>query len=148
VGRGAAVTSGPQQERRSKVVNKVVLIGNLGRDPELFYTRSGAGVTRLSVATTEVWTKDGERQRRTEWHRVVVWGPRAERVTEQLHTGTPVYVEGRLRTRTFTNGDNARQVCTEVDAQRLMRLATRTRRELTTLPTAGEGTQPTDEVPF
>jgi single-strand DNA-binding protein len=83
------------------MVNKVTLIGNLGRDPELFQTQSGRGVARLSIATNEVWTKDGERQRRTEWHRVVVWGPRAERIAEQLRRGTPVYVEGRLRTRTF-----------------------------------------------
>jgi single-strand DNA-binding protein len=109
------------------VVNKVVLIGNLGRDPELFHTRSGGAVARLSVATTEVWTKDGERQRRTEWHQIVVWGPRAERVAEDLHMAMPVYVEGRLRARTFTNGDNVQQTRTQIDAQWLMRLATRTR---------------------
>jgi single-strand DNA-binding protein len=76
------------------MVNKVTLIGNLGRDPEVFQTQSGRAVARLSIATNEVWMKDGERQRRTEWHRVVVWGPRAERTTE-LRKGTPVYVEGR-----------------------------------------------------
>jgi single-strand DNA-binding protein len=80
------------------MVNKVVLIGNLGRDPELFQTQAGQAVARLSIATNTVWTKDGERQRRTEWHRVVVWGPRAERIAAQLHKGTLVYIEGRLRT--------------------------------------------------
>ena len=69
------------------MVNKVVLIGNLGRDPELLHTQSGQALARLSVATNEVWTKDGERQRRTEWHRVVVWGPPAERLTAQLQKG-------------------------------------------------------------
>jgi single stranded DNA-binding protein len=78
------------------MVNKVTLIGNLGRDPELFQTQNGRAVARLSIATNEVWMKDGERQRRTEWHRVVVWGPRAER-TMELRKGMPVYVEGRLR---------------------------------------------------
>jgi len=56
------------------MVNKVVLIGNLGRDPELFQTQGGRAVARVSIATNEVWTRNGERQRRTEWHRVVVWG--------------------------------------------------------------------------
>ena len=106
------------------MVNKVTLIGNLGRDPELFHTQSGRAVARLSIATNEVWMKDGERQRRTEWHRVVVWGPRAERTT-QLRKGTPVYVEGRLRTRTFTNADNVEQMRTESHSLRLMPLKSR-----------------------
>jgi single-strand DNA-binding protein len=104
------------------MVNKVVLIGNLGRDPELVHTQNGQPVARLSLATNKVWAKNGERQRRTEWHRVVVWGPPAERITAQLRKGALVYVEGRLRTRTFTNADNAQQMRTEIHSQRLMTL--------------------------
>jgi single-strand DNA-binding protein len=130
------------------MVNKVVLIGNLGRDPELFQTQSGRAVARLSIATNEVWTKDGERQRRTEWHRVVVWGTRAERIAAQLRKGTPVYVEGRLRTRTFTNADNAEQMRTEIHSQRLMPLTSRTQREAAYAAAGADGDRDGDDVPF
>jgi single-strand DNA-binding protein len=130
------------------MVNKVVLIGNLGRDPELFHTQRGQPVARLSVATNEVWMKDGERQRRTEWHRVVVWGALAERLTEQLCKGAPVYVEGRLRTRSFTDADNTSQVRTEIHAQRAVPLRARTVRDAAvTVATVGDG-RDDDEVPF
>jgi single-strand DNA-binding protein len=129
------------------MVNKVTLIGNLGRDPELFQTPSGRAVARLSIATNEVWMKDGERQRRTEWHRVVVWGPRAERTT-QLRKGTPVYVEGRLRTRTFTNADNVEQMRTEIHSLRLMPLRSRAQRDAAYAAPDGDGFRDGDDVPF
>ena len=128
------------------MVNKVVLIGNLGRDPELFHTQSGQPVARLSVGTTAVWTKNGERQRRTEWHRVVVWGAPAERITAQLQKGALVYVEGRLRTRSFTDADNTEQMRTEIHSQRLMPLRSRTAREPALAATATDRVG--DEVPF
>jgi single-strand DNA-binding protein len=130
------------------MVNKVVRIGNLGRDPELFHTQSGQPVVRLSVATNEVWTKNGERQRRTEWHRGVVWGPRAEWITAQLRKETSVYVEGRLRTRTFTNADNVQQMRTEIYSQRLMSLGSRTQREAAYAAAETDGFRNGDEVPF
>jgi single-strand DNA-binding protein len=129
------------------MVNKVVLIGNLGRDPELFHTQSGQPVARLSVATNEVWTKDGERQRRTEWHRVVVWGAPAERLTAQLQKGAQVYVEGRLRTRSFTDADNTAQVRTEIHAQRAMPLRNRMVRDAA-LAAGADESRDGDEVPF
>jgi single-strand DNA-binding protein len=121
--------------------------GNLGRDPELLQPHGGEAVTRLSIATNEVWMKAGEHQRRTEWHRVVVWGPRAER-TAQLRKGMPVYVEGRLRTRTFTNADNVEQMRTEIHSLRLMPLRSRTQREATTAAPEGDGFRDGDAVPF
>jgi single-strand DNA-binding protein len=130
------------------MVNKVTLIGNLGRDPELFQTQSGRAVARLSIATNEVWMKDGERQRRTEWHRVVVWGPRAERIAEQLRKCTPVYVEGRLRTRTFTNAENVEQMRTEIHSHRLMPLTSRAQREAANAAIPADGVRDGDEVPF
>jgi single-strand DNA-binding protein len=130
------------------MVNKVVLIGNLGRDPELFHTQRGQAVARLSVATNEVWMKDGERQRRTEWHRVVVWGPSAERLTAQLHKGAPVYVEGRLRTRSFTDADSTAQVRTEIHAQRAMPLRARAVRDAALAAGAADDTRNGDDVPF
>jgi len=129
------------------MVNKVTLIGNLGRDPELFRTQSGQSVARLSIATNEVWMKDGERQRRTEWHRVVVWGPRADR-TAQLRKGTPVYVEGRLRTRTFTNASNVEQMRTEIHSLRLMPLSSRAQREGAYTAADDDGSRDGGDVPF
>jgi single-strand DNA-binding protein len=130
------------------MVNKVVLIGNIGRDPELFHTQNGQAVARLSVATNQVWMKDGERQRRTEWQRVVVWGPPAERLTAQLHKGAQVYIEGRLRTRSFTDADNTSQVRTEIHAQRAMPLLTRRVRDAGLTAAATEDTRDGDDVPF
>jgi single-strand DNA-binding protein len=129
------------------MVNKVVLIGNLGRDPELFQTQAGQAVARLSIATNAVWMKDGERQRRTEWHRVVVWGPRAERIAAQLHKGTLVYLEGRLRTRTVANPENTQQMRTEVHAQRLIPLRSRMLRDAAYAAAEAEAFQGGD-VPF
>jgi single-strand DNA-binding protein len=130
------------------MVNKVVLIGNLGRDPELFQTQAGQAVARLSIATNAVWTKDGERQRRTEGHRVVVWGPRAERIAAQLDKGALVYIEGRLRTRTFANAENSRQMRTEIHSQRLMPLRSRMMRDAAYAAAAADGFRNGDEVPF
>ncbi|TMA17789.1 MAG: single-stranded DNA-binding protein [Deltaproteobacteria bacterium] len=98
-------------------VNKVILIGNLGRDPEVRYTPSGQAVANFTVATNEAWTdKAGQKQERTEWHRIVVWGKSAENCGEYLSKGRQVYVEGRLQTREWTNKEGAKQFTTEVVA--------------------------------
>src|SRR2546429_152396 len=84
-------------------VNKVILVGNLGRDAELRYTPGGAAVATINMATTEVWNdKAGQRQEKTEWHRVVLWGKSAESLAEYLVKGKQIYVEGRLQTRQGT----------------------------------------------
>ncbi len=81
-------------------VNKVILVGNLGRDAELRYTPGGAAVSKFSIATTEVWTdKQGQRQERTEWHNIDLWGKQAESLKEYLTKGKQIYVEGRLQSR-------------------------------------------------
>ena len=81
-------------------VNKVILVGNLGRDAELRYTPAGAAIATINMATTEVWNdKSGQRQERTEWHRVSLWGKQAESLQEYLTKGRQVYVEGRLQSR-------------------------------------------------
>src|SRR5271166_4817844 len=83
-------------------VNKVIVVGRLGGDPEVRYTPGGQAVAKLSVATSENWKdKEGQKQERTEWHRVVVWGKMAEVVGEHLTKGRQVYVEGRLQTRSW-----------------------------------------------
>jgi single-strand DNA-binding protein len=81
-------------------VNKVILVGNLGRDAELRYTPGGAAVATINMATTEVWNdKSGQRQEKTEWHRVTLWGKQAESLQEYLTKGKQIYVEGRLQSR-------------------------------------------------
>src|SRR2546423_2191447 len=99
-------------------VNKVILIGNLGRDPEVRYTPSGAAVANFSVATNESWSdKSGQKQERTEWHRVVVWGKLAELCSQFLAKGRQVYLEGRLQTREGNDTDGVRKYPTEIQAQ-------------------------------
>jgi len=103
-------------------VNKVILVGNLGRDAELRYTASGHPVAGFSMATTEKWTdKNGQRQEKTEWHAVNVWGKTAEALTEYLTKGKSIYVEGRLETRTWEK-DGVKHYKTEVKADRVVLL--------------------------
>jgi single-strand DNA-binding protein len=104
-------------------VNKVILVGNLGRDAELRYTPAGAAVATLSLATTEVWNdKGGQRQEKTEWHRVVLWGKQAETLNEYLMKGKQIYVEGRLQTREWNDKDGNKRYTTEIRGDRVVLL--------------------------
>ena len=114
-------------------VNKVILLGNLGRDPETRYTTGGDAVTNLNIATSEQWKdKSGEKQERTEWHRVVLFGRQAEIAGEYLKKGRSVYIEGRLQTRKYTDKDGVEKYSTEVVLQQY-------RGELTMLDARGGG---------
>jgi single-strand DNA-binding protein len=105
-------------------VNKVILVGNLGRDPEVRYTPGGQAVANFTIATNEAWTdKSGQKQERTEWHRIVVWGKQAELCGEYLSKGRQVYLEGRLQTREWTNKEGAKQYTTEVVANQVVFLS-------------------------
>jgi single-strand DNA-binding protein len=96
-------------------VNKVILIGNLGADPELRYTPSGQAVCDLRLATNEQWTdKNGQKQERTEWHRVVMWGKPAEICKQYLTKGQKLYVEGRLQTRSWDDKEGNKRYSTEI----------------------------------
>ena len=107
-------------------VNKVILIGNLGRDPETRYTTGGDAVTNLNLATSEQWKdKNGEKQERTEWHRVVLFGRQAEIAGEYLKKGRSVYIEGRLQTRKYTDKDGVEKYSTEIVADRMQLLGSR-----------------------
>jgi single-strand DNA-binding protein len=98
-------------------VNKVILVGNLGADPDMRYTPSGQGVCELRVATNESWTdKNGQRQDRTEWHRVVIWGKRAEICSKYLAKGRQVYIEGRIQTRNYDDKEGNKRYITEIIA--------------------------------
>ena len=104
-------------------VNKVILVGNLGRDAELRYTAGGAAVATINMATTEVWNdKAGQRQEKTEWHRVVLWGKSAESLSEYLTKGKQIYVEGRLQTRQWDDKDGNKRYTTEIKGDRVVLL--------------------------
>ena len=104
-------------------VNKVILVGNLGRDAELRYTPGGAAVATINMATTEVWNdKAGQRQEKTEWHRVVLWGKIAESLKEYLTKGKQIYVEGRLQTRQWDDKDGNKRYTTEIRGDRIVLL--------------------------
>jgi single-strand DNA-binding protein len=99
-------------------VNKAILIGNLGSDPEVRYTQSGTAVGNFNVATNEKWTdQNGQRQERTEWHRVVVWGKQAEICKQYLTKGRQVYVEGRITYRQWQDNQGQKRDSTEIVAQ-------------------------------
>jgi single-strand DNA-binding protein len=101
-------------------VNKVILIGNLGADPEVRYTPSGSPVANFRIATSDNWTdKQGQRQERTEWHRIVAWGKLAELCGEYLSKGRQVYIEGRLQTRQWDDRDGNKKFTTEVVANQI-----------------------------
>jgi single-strand DNA-binding protein len=101
-------------------VNKVILVGNLGRDAELRYTPGGAAVATLNLATTEVWNdRNNQRQEKTEWHRVVLWGKQAESLQEYLTKGKQIYVEGRLQTRQWDDKDGNKRYTTESKCDRV-----------------------------
>jgi single-strand DNA-binding protein len=107
-------------------VNKVILIGNLGKDPELKYTPSGAAVTNFSIATSERWKdKDGNSQERTEWHNIVLWNRQAEIAKEYLSKGSPVYIEGRLQHRSYDDKEGVKRYITEVVGDRMQFLGRR-----------------------
>lgn len=108
-------------------INKVILIGNLGRDPETRYANSGEAITSVSVATTDKW-KDkasGEQKEQTEWHRVVFFGKLAEIAGEFLKKGSQVYVEGKLKTRKWTDKDGAEKYTTEIVADTMQMLGSK-----------------------
>jgi single-strand DNA-binding protein len=107
-------------------VNKVILIGNLGRDPEVRYLPSGDAVANFSIATTEKWKdKSGDMQEQTEWHRISFFGRQAEICGEYLRKGSSVYVEGRLQTRKWTDKDGNERSTTEIRGDRMQMLGGR-----------------------
>jgi single-strand DNA-binding protein len=119
-------------------VNKVIIVGNVGRDPEVRYTQSGRAVASFSVATSERFQdKDGQNQERTEWHRVVAWGRLAEICGEYLRKGKQVYIEGRLQTRSWEDKEGVKRYTTEIKADQMVMLGGR----------GGDGTSARDSGP-
>jgi single-strand DNA-binding protein len=139
-------------------VNKVILVGNLGRDAELRYTPGGAAVAKFSLATTEKWTdKSGGPQERTEWHNIDLWGKQAETLTEYLRKGKQVYVEGRLQTDEYTDKEGIKRKTTRVRCDRVVLLGGgggggrgADRGESASTAASGEAGEPLtdDDIPF
>lgn len=98
-------------------VNKAILVGNLGRDPELRYTQSGQAVCTFSIATSETWGKGDDRQEKTEWHNIVIWARKGEVAAEYLKKGSKVYIEGRIQTRKWQDKDGNDRYTTEIVAR-------------------------------
>jgi single-strand DNA-binding protein len=102
------------------MINKVILLGNLGKDPDTRFTSRGKAVTRFSLATSNTWIgTNGEKQQATEWHTVVVWGKQGEACSQYLEKGRQVYVEGELRHRSYDNKEGKEQHVTEIVAQKV-----------------------------
>jgi single-strand DNA-binding protein len=106
------------------VVNKAILIGRLGADPEIRYTPSGAEVATFRIATTETWTnKNGEKEERTEWHRIVAWRGLAKICGEYLNKGKLVYIEGKIRNRSWEDKEGNKKTTTEIEATEMKMLS-------------------------
>ncbi len=123
-------------------VNKVILIGNLGKDPELRYTPGNQAVATFSLATSEKWKdKEGVQQDKTEWHNIVLWGRQAEIAKEYLAKGKQVYIEGRIQTRSWDDKDGNKRYTTEIVGQRMQFLGQKGDSG------SGGGTPPPPEAP-
>ena len=129
------------------MINKAILIGNLGGDPEVRYTQSGAAVANFNIATTETWTKDGNKEEKTEWHRIVAFSRLAEICGEYLSKGSRVYIEGRIQTRQWDDKDGNKRYTTEIVAREMKMLTTRGGSEQREEPPMPEPTMG-DDVPF
>lgn len=136
-------------------INKVILIGNLGGDPEVRYTPSGTAVANFTIATTEQWTsKDGKKEEKTEWHKIVAWGRLGEICGEYLHKGKQVYIEGKLQTRSWEDRDGNKKYTTEIIAFTMQMLGPKGRDgdssgRMSERPPVEEPLSiPDDEIPF
>lgn len=140
----------------AKGINKAIIVGHCGKDPEIRYTPSGAAVTTISVATTESWKdKDGNKQEKTEWHRVVFFGRLAEIAGEYLRKGSQVYVEGKLRTNKWQDQSGQDRYTTEILANEMQMLGGNQSRTNQETPNASENqlsdnlsTFDEDSIPF
>lgn len=133
----------------SRGLNKVMIIGHLGRDPEMRYTPSGRPVTTFSVATSRSWsTTDGERHTETEWFNVVAWGNLAEICKQHLNKGQQVYIEGRLQTRRWDDSEGVKHTSVEIVASEMMMLGDRRDSNHSTTSDAAEAAEEENDEEF
>lgn len=132
-------------------VNKIILVGNLGKDPELRYTTGGSPVASFSIATSERYKdRAGQQQEKTEWHNIIAWNKLAEICGQYLTKGKQVYIEGKIQTRSYDDRDGNKRTITEVIADQMRMLGNRS--DTTSAPAPAEPDQPLfgpdDEIPF
>lgn len=133
-------------------VNKAIVVGNVGRDPEMRYTQSGEAVCNFNIATTETWKdKSGQKQEQTEWHRISMFGKQAEIAGQYLKKGSIVYIEGRIQTRKWTDKEGQERQTTEIRADRMQMLGGRDEKQQQSKPTQSEASSSDfgdDDIPF
>jgi single-strand DNA-binding protein len=132
-------------------VNKVILVGNLGADPEIRYAPSGTAVANFRLATSETWVKGGQKETKTEWHRIVAFGKLAEICGEYLSKGKQVYIEGKIQTRSWDDKDGTKKYMTEIVANTMQMLGGRDAGSATASAEGpGDSIPPSDidDVPF
>ena len=137
-------------------VNKVILIGNVGKAPEIRSTQSGSKVANLTIATSESWTSKhtGQREEKTEWHRLVVWGKLAEIVEKYIQKGSKIYIEGKLETRKWADKDGKDQYTTEINVDNLTMLDSKRDEPTSKVSVSAQGVthsqsfQQDEEIPF
>ena len=129
-------------------INKVILIGRLGRDPEMRYTPGGKAVTNFTMATSESWKDDsGEKQEHTEWHRIVMWGKMAELADKHLSKGSQVYIEGKISTKEWTDKEGVKRYTTEIVASHMTFLGEKGEGKSHEAP-ADDSADPCTDIPF
>jgi single-strand DNA-binding protein len=149
----------PVEASMSSSVNKVILVGRLGKDPEVKYTQGGTPVARFSLATDETWKdQSGERQQRTEWHNIIAWRKLAEICGQYLNKGRLVYIEGKLQTRSWEDKEGNKRYTTEIVADNMVMLSsksddTRTERSASAAAAASNSSSiepqiTDDDIPF
>lgn len=144
------------QQEVGKMVNKVILIGRLGKDPDVRYTPEGTMVTNFNLATDEQWRdKNGEKVQRTEWHKIVTWGKLAEICGNYLVKGKLVFIEGRIQTRSWEDKEGNKRFTTEIIASNMQMLDSKGQNKTTEDSSfdaaaggSGDGNAPFDDVPF
>ena len=137
-------------------INKVILIGNLGKEPEVRHLESGATVANFSLATTETYKdRDGNKATQTEWHNIVVWRKLAEVAEKYLHKGSKIYLEGKIKTRSYEDKDKNKRYVTEIFADTFTMLDSKkddlqadTSEPDTSVNIGNQGNSPTDDLPF
>jgi single-strand DNA-binding protein len=127
-------------------VNKAIVLGRLGEDPKLSYTPSQQPVANMSIATSEVWEKNGQKQENTQWHRVIVWGKQAENCHKYLTKGAMVYVEGRMETRKWTDKNGVERFTTEIIASNVQFTGSAEKREKPPTPSDPGNFRPNTEA--
>lgn len=149
------------------MINKVILVGNVGRDPEIRHFDNNLAQSRFSLATSETYTKNGEKITNTEWHNIVVWGPQAEIAQKYIQKGMLLYVEGRLRSRSYDDKDGVKRYVTEIvsdnfrmlsrmengqasaqNTQNAMQGVVSTAADYSPDPDFAPGAAPSDDLPF